>query len=83
MNAQSLTLVKKIPQQQPESLLFQCAIIQKISTDCESSPTKSAYSISNNIHEKISPFWLVKSNAVFFLKKCRKELIQGKKKKQT
>ena len=37
----------------------------------------------NNIHEKISPFWLVKSSAVFFLRQCRKELIQCKKRKQT
>ena len=39
-------------------------------------------SFTNNIHEKISPFLLVKSSAVFF-KQCRKELIQCKKRKQT
>ena len=38
---------------------------------------------ANNGHEKNSPFWLVKSSAVFFLKQCRKELIQCKKRKQT
>ena len=37
---------------------------------------------TNNIHETIPPFWLVKSSAVFF-KQCRKELIQCKKRKQT
>ena len=39
-------------------------------------------SLFNNIHEKNSPLCLVKSSAVF-LKQCRKELIQCKKRKQT
>ena len=30
------------------------------------------FSLSNNIHEKISPFWLVKSSAVFFLNSAEK-----------
>ena len=30
------------------------------------------YLKTNNIHEKISPFWLVKSNAVVFFKQCRR-----------
>ena len=41
------------------------------------------YYIANNIHEKVSPFWLVKSSAVFFRKQSRKELVQCKKRKQT
>ena len=28
--------------------------------------SKSCYFLSNNIHEKIYPFWLVKNSAVFF-----------------
>ena len=44
---------------------------------------KFAFLTTNNIHEKISPFWLVKSSVVFFLKRCRKELIQCKKRRQT
>ena len=46
------------------------------------SARSSRFFSTNNIHEKISPFWLVKSSAVFF-KQCRKELIQCKKRKQT
>lgn len=45
-------------------------------------PVGTNFSWTNNIHEKISPFWLVKSSAVFF-KQCRKESIQCKKRKQT
>ena len=47
MNLQILTLVKKILQQHALNTiasLSMCLIIQKILTDCERSPTKSAYS---------------------------------------
>ena len=64
----NLVLVLVLEPKGPSYKLVWRQIFVWLPTDAEH------YFLTNNIHEKISPFWLIKSSAVFFFKTVQKRV---------